>query len=611
MIRSTQAILLAGTALAAPAALAQDTIELGTIIVSGGLTPLPAERSGAAVEQLDGAEVATSDTTLTDALDRLPGVNAVHNGGLGAQTTLQLRGLPARYVGVRINGIDVADPSGVQNQFDFGGLTGAGLGRIEVLKGSQSALYGSEAVGGLVDIETWRPRADGFSGSARAEAGRYETYSGALNLGYRSERGEVALTYGRIESEGFSARAGDGERDGFDQTMLTLYGEGEVSDTLTLGGTLIYRDREVEIDNLDRFGNILPAGTNITEETGLRGFAKLGTGPVEHELSYSVFDIERRDTSPGAFTTRFTGDRHEVSYLGSAELGARATLNFGVSHTEETFTAGATRGSQDTTAFNAEWQISPSDDLDLSIALRHDEDSDFGGKLTGRVAGVWRPAEDWAVRAVAGTGFRAPSLFERFSAFGDPTLQPEESESYELGVERRFAAGKIEATVFHIEIDDLIQFDTTAVACGSGSGCYAQVPGTTTSEGLELSGDYDINAHLRIFGAYTYTRARNAGQQLALTPKHDTVLGFEADFTQKLQGSLDIRHVAGVRPGDFAPAGNKVDDYTLVGAGLTRSLHDDVEAYVRVENLFDADYETAGGFNTPGRSTFVGLRAAF
>ncbi|MDZ7708788.1 MAG: TonB-dependent receptor plug domain-containing protein [Roseovarius sp.] len=105
----------------------------------------------------------------------------------------QLRGLPARYVGVRINGIDVTDPSGPQTQFNFGGLTGAGLGRIEVLKGSQSALYGSEAIGGVVDITTWRPERDGLSGEVRAEAGRYETYTGALNLGYRGARGRTGL----------------------------------------------------------------------------------------------------------------------------------------------------------------------------------------------------------------------------------------------------------------------------------------------------------------------------------------------------------------------------------------------------------------------------------
>ncbi len=598
-------------ALATAPALAQEAFDLDTITVSGNLVPQEISRTGASVEVIAGREVETSDTQLTDRLDRLPGVHTTGRGGFGATSSIQLRGLPARYVGVRINGIDMADPSGTQTQFNFGGLTGAGLGRIEVLKGSQSALYGSEAIGGVIDISTWRPERDGISGEARAEAGSFHTYTGALSLGYRGARGEVALSYNRVESDGFSARAGDTEDDGFEQDMFTLWGEFAATDTLTLGGSVIYRDGTADIDNQDFLGNILPAGTNVSEETGLRGFARLQTGAVSHELSYAYFDIERRDTSPGAFTPRFTGERDEISYLASAELGGAGTLSGGLEYTEERFTALPTRGSNDNAAVTAEWLWPATDTVDLSLALRHDEDGDFGGKLTGRAAAIWRPADGWAVRAVAGTGFRAPSLFERFSAFGDPNLKPEDSESYEIGIEREFANGRIEATLFHITIDDLIGFDPNATACGSGFGCFNQVSGKTTSEGLELAAEAAINAQLSVFGNYTYTEARNGGRQLTLTPRHDAVIGFAADFTDRLSGTLDMRRVADVRASAFAPANNKVGDYTLVGAGLSRAITDSATAYIRVENLFDEDYETAGGFNTSGRAAFVGLRASF
>jgi vitamin B12 transporter len=594
-------------ALCTAPALAQDAFDLDTITVSGSLTPQELARTGASVEVIDGREAETSDTALTNRLDRLPGVNSTSNGPLGASSSIQLRGLPARYVGVRINGIDMSDPSGTQNQFNFGGLTGASLGRIEVLKGSQSALYGSEAIGGVVDITTWRPDRDGLSGEVRAEAGAFDTRTGALSLGYRGARGEVALSYNRVESDGFSARAGDPEEDGFEQDMLTFTGEFDATDMLTVGGTVIYRDNEADFDP----SLAATAGQIQTEELGLRGFARLRTGPVSHELSYAYFDIDRRDTSPGAFTPRFTGERDEISYLGSVEMGGAGTLTGGLEYTEERFAAQPTRGSNDNLAVTAEWLLPATDTLDISLALRHDEDGDFGGKLTGRAAAVWRPAEGWALRAVAGTGFRAPSLFERFSAFGDPTLKPEDSESFEIGVERSFANARIEATLFHITVDDLIDFDPGATACGSGFGCFGQVPGETTSKGLELAGEADINAFLTVFGNYTYTRARNGGQQLTRTPKHDAVIGLDADLTDRLSGSFDVRHVAGVTPSAFAPANNKVGDYTLVGAGLSHAITDSATAYIRIENLFDEDYETAGGFNTAGRSAFVGLRASF
>ena len=255
-------------------------------------------------------------------------------------------------------------------------------------------------------------RARRVSGNVRAEAGSFDTYIGELNLGYRADRGEIALGYSRITSDGFSARAGDTEDDGFEQDMFTLQGEFDVTDSLTLGGTLLYRDGTVDIDNVGfPSGDILPEGTNESEETGLRGFVRLQTGAVEHEVSYTRFDSDRRDTSPGAFTERFTGERDEFSYLGTADMTTAGTLAFGLDYTEESFEALPNEGSNDNLAVTAEWLLPATDTLDISIALRHDEDGDFGGKLTGRLATVWRPAKDWTLRAVAGTGFRAPVAF--------------------------------------------------------------------------------------------------------------------------------------------------------------------------------------------------------
>uniref|UniRef100_UPI00260C2BDE TonB-dependent receptor n=1 Tax=uncultured Sulfitobacter sp. TaxID=191468 RepID=UPI00260C2BDE len=237
--------------------------------------------------------------------------------------------------------------------------------------------------------------------------------------------------------------------------------------------------------------------------------------------------------------------------------------------------------------------------------------SDFGGKATGRLAAVWRPREDLAIRAVLGTGFRTPSLFERFSDFGDAGLQPETSLSFELGVEKTYDRGFVKATLFRTEIEDLIDFDSGSDVCGSGFGCYNQVAGTTTSQGLELSGEYDVSDRVTVFGSYTYTDAKTDGVRLTRTPRHDAVVGVQAAITDRFSAYADIRHVADVVPSAFAPADNKVGDYTLVGVGATYSVSDTADLYLRVENVFDEDYETAGGFNQPGRSAFFGISAKF
>jgi vitamin B12 transporter len=608
MIRSTLLASVAFSPFILTPAFAQQSFDLGTIALSSNLSPVELGRTGATVEVLEGAQAGSTDTSVIARLDRLPGVNSTSNGGLGNGAGIQIRGLSSRYVGVRVNGIDVTDPSSVQTQFNFGGLVASGIDRIEVLKGSQSALYGSEAIAGVINISTFTPEEMGFSGTAQAEGGSFDTYSGAFSAGYRAERGFVAFSYGRIETDGFSAQAFNDEDDGFEQTTIDVTAEYDATDILTFGAALRYRDGEVEIDR-SAFDNDV-TGDNLFTENGARVFARLQTGVVSHTFSYSYFEIERED--PTGFTREFAGERDTFAYQGSAELGVRTVLNFGADVTDESFALDGVGGSERNKSMNAELLFAASDEIDLSTALRYDNNSTFGGTTTGRVAAVWRPVNELTFRGVIGTGYRAPSLYERFSPFGDAALQPEDSLSFELGVEKTYGdVGFVKATLFQTEVENLIEFDGASTACSSGFGCYNQVPGTTTAKGVELSGEYKLREGLSVFGAYTYTDAKTEGARLTRTPRHDVVVGLSNDFTTALSGYIDVRYVGDVVPSSFAPVDNKVGDYTLVGMGLSYDVNDTAEVYMRVENLFDEDYETAGGFNQPGRGIYLGVRANF
>ena len=610
-MKSTMLGLFAiGTALISTSVVAQESYDLGTIVLSPSLSPVELGRTGTTVEVLEGEEVGEEDSRVLDRLVRLPGVNSTSNGPLGSTANIQVRGLPGKYVGVRIDGIEVTDPASTQKQFGFGGLTSSGIQRIELLKGSQSALYGSEAIAGVINITTFSPEKLGFSGMASVEGGSYNTYSGTLSTGYRSDRGFIALSYGRTETDGFSARSYNTEKDGFEQTTVNLTGEYRVTESLSIGGALLYRDGEVDIDR-GSYDYPDAGGVNLSEERGARVFATLETGVVTHTLSYNYFDIRRED--PDGFTRRFTGERHKLSYLGSAELSTSTVLNFGVDHVEEKFTNDTLRGSEDSNAIKTELLFSPTGQIDVSAALRYDYNSDFGGKMTGRLAAAWRPADDVIFRAVIGTGYRAPSPYERFSDYGVRDLEPEESRSYEVGVEKTFSdLGFVKATVFYTDINDLIGFDGDSMACGNVfPGCYNQVPGTTNAKGIELSAEYVLLDGLKVFGAYTYTDSTTAHERTPLTPKHDFVLSLNNAFTDRLAGYVDIRHVADVLPTAYAPPNHKVGDYTLVGAGISYDVTENAQLYLRIENLFDEAYETAGGFNQPGRSAYVGLRASF
>jgi vitamin B12 transporter len=605
----TRSILLtsaAAIAVLSTPATAQQAFELKEITVSSSLTPLATARSGASVDILDATALSEGDGTLTGTLAQLPAVSFSSNGGGGQAANLRVRGLDNRYIGVRFNGIDITDPSGPQTSFNFGGFSTAGLGRVEVLKGSQSAIYGSEAVGGVIDIETMRPTQLGFSGHGGLEAGSFGTVSGNVTLAQKSERGEVVLSYSQTHSDGISARAGDTERDGYTQKMASLTSRYLVTDDVTVGTALLWRDSTIAFDRSAGDNS----GMNYVTQRGGRVFAEFDTGAISHELSLSAFESETRD--PGGFTSYFFGKRQEFRYLGSADLGGRNKLNFGLEHSRESIRTSATTGAYENNALFAELQTSPGADVDLSLAARFDDHSQFGGHWSGRLAGVWQLNSATAVRAVLSTGFRAPSLYELFSSVGSPTLTPEQSRSAELGIEHRFGeAGMIKATVFYTEIDNLIDFDRAATACGSGFGCYNQVPGTTVSKGVEFAGRYALDARYTLFGNYTLTDARNAGARLPRVPMHDLVLGVEATFNDRLTGRIAVQHVADIVPSIFAPANNKVGDHTLVNLGLDYAVTKNATAYLRVDNLLDEDYETAGGYNMPGRAFAFGVRASF
>ncbi|PRY92022.1 vitamin B12 transporter [Hasllibacter halocynthiae] len=597
--------------LAAPAAAQQEPFDLGELVLSATALPEAEGRLGTTVDVLTEEALERAPLSLADALTALPGVSASRNGGLGASTTLRIRGLGPSYVGVRIDGIDVTDPSATQTGFDFGGLTAAGIGRVEVIRGTQSALYGSEAVAGVVDITTDVGTGPGYSAGTRVEAGSFGTRSAAVGMAYGTDRGRLAFNLSRVETDGFSARSFNDEADGFEQTFLTFSGRGEVAEGLVVGVSALLRDATVEIDRaapsqFDPLGDA--GGVNDTRQRGLRAFAELQAFGIDHAFAVSRFDSDRRD--PGGFATRFEGDRTRYEYLGTYAFDAATFLSVGLDRTEEGFDTDAATGATATSSALAELRFRPAPTLDASLTVRYDDPEDFGGAVSGRAALAWQAGPDATVRAVLGTGFRAPSLFERFSAFGDPDLGVEDARSLELGVERRFARGAIEATAFRTRIEDLIGFDGAATSCGSGFGCYVQTEGTTETRGVEVAGRYELG-RATLFGAYTYTDAETEGERLALVPRHDLLLGVEGDLTGRLAGTLDLRHVADVEPSAFAPEGNLVGDHTVVGAGLSYGFAAGTEAYLRIENLLDEQYETAGGFNTSDRALYVGLRSAF
>ncbi|MFT3975088.1 MAG: TonB-dependent receptor [Amaricoccus sp.] len=588
---------------------------LPEIIVSANRTPTAAAATGSSVSVITAEDITADGRPFAlDILSTQPGISVSQAGPAGSTSGFAIRGAPQQYVRVNVDGIEISDPTSTQVQPSLSGLLLDGVGRIEVLRGSQSALYGGQAVGGVIDITSPRATEDGLQSTYLLEGGTYGTARAAYSLAGRNDRGDFGLTVAHLRTDGFSsAEEADGntEPDGYDGTRVSATGTFQATDSLSLFGSAFTQHESGDFDGYDPVTFQLTDQDNTYDTTtwGARGGFDLTTGALENRLAVSWYDIDRDTDEEGLGASNFTGDRLRLEYLGGYTVSDALLLQLGADWTRETADTtspyGDTSGDADVAGVfgQAIWQ--PLDTLTLTAALRNDDHSEFGSQPTGRLSAAWEARPGTTLRASVGTGFRAPSLYELYSpSFGNPDLDPETSVSADLGVEQVFADGRaqVSATLFLLDIDDLISFTTR----------YEQVPGTARSRGVELAGSYALTDSVSLTGAYTYTDARDANDARRVRiPLHDLNLGVEATPMPRLTAGVEVQYAAGLPDEPFATSAAWRSDYTVVNARVSYAVTDAAEVYLRAENLLDEQYQTVKGYSTSGSAVYFGVRGTF
>ena len=630
-------------------AYAQEAFDLGEIVLSATAQPLEKKRTGSSVETLGVGETVeqNDDVLLKSSLQRLPGVSAQQNGPAGTVATVSVRGIQERYTAVYIDGIKVNDPSSTSGQYaNFGGFLVGGVNRVEVLKGSQSALHGSSAVAGVINVYTL-PDLEGPEGTqqnAEVTFGSYGTASATYGFTQRTGDLSMALSLTHARGDGFSAGDEDNgnvEPDGFESTRLGFGLAYQASETVRVGVTAFALDNKSEFDEAT-FTSLQSDGTPGDEtgarrETGVRLFTEIDNGGAwQHELSVSYFNVDRSQHSltvaPGSFdgfTSSFEGERRRFDWQSNARVSEQLRLSFGADFEEviskSSSIPGGKAGTNNSGVF-AEAVYSPSDMLDVIGTVRHDDNSQFGGTTTGKLALSYRPSEALTLRGAAATGFRAPVPSELYAAFpsseyfGNPNLEPEESVSVEVGVDYDISATtRISATVFKNEIDNLVQYapcpytDAANFDFSCQTGTFSTVentPGTSSYRGVEFSLQHSFSERASMNMAYTYLDAKTAaGARLPRVARHELFLGVDVALSDRLNSQIGVTHVAG-RPDSTSPA-QAMSDYTVVDLSFDYALSSDVSASLSVHNLFDEQYQQVAGYGTSGRALFVGLSASF
>jgi vitamin B12 transporter len=598
------------------AACAQDgdeVIELKTISVSANRTPTEKDKVGSKVEQVTEAEIeAKSRPVISDYLNLLPGVSIANNGGLGTQSGLYIRGLGSKYVKTLYNGIDISDPANTQVRTHYEYLLTGGISNIEVLKGSQSTLYGSSAITGLIDISTLGDVENGIHHTVEAEGGSFGIARGRYGFSAANDGSRFTANVSGLHSDGISAADGFPEKDGYDNVTLDFAAEHRISEAFSVFGSALHIDAKSDFDGSDSNPPYNPVDDLENKNYFKTSAGRFGVnldlmdGRLQNTLSVQGFKMDR-DVLASYGNSEFVAKRGKFDYQGSFEATDRIVLQYGLDYERQraeidegvSFTK-----SSDLTGIWAQGIVEPMDDLTLTAGLRHDEHSEFGGHTTYRgTASYLFSNTGTRLHSSFGTGFRAPSLYELYAPFyGNSALEPETSVSFDVGLEQSFLAAQLTAdlTYFRLEVDDLIDYDFV-------TSTYNQVPGITRSQGVEASFLYAATDWLDLGGSYTYTDSRKEDRTRNVrVPRHAVVLSAEARPAENWAVGADLKIVA-----DTMDVGEKLDNYVLLNAKVAYQLTDSTQVYLRGENLLNENYQTVKGYGTPGISAFAGIKAEF
>ena len=632
--------------------------QLPEIVVTADRVEEPIGQTGASVTVIPASEVEKLGSRgVADVLRGVAGLDVDEVGGVGAATQVHLRGANPGETLALIDGVRVGDAASTDNSVDFGNLAPVDVDRIEILRGPQSALYGSDAMGGVINIITRKgtktPRRN-----VTVEAGSYGTLSTRATMSGGDDRWTYSLGVNLLHSDGFARYGYRIDRPiviGDGVTPLPPLPADDPTNKGGLAGRLTYKLGETAtIDagfslfgNALRFDNPYAFVASDVFSSYNHSRALIGDGFVRANFdapggmlhnSLTVFsNVTDRDIweAEGCYDSTFTpfncrsgyvGARYGAEYQGDLELGGYGDFVFGARNETETARSSQSPDPHDGsfTPIDAE-QITNSVFAEQRFKLFDRLDLTLGGRIDaiegGQTFDTWRATAAYHIdetgtklRASAGTGDKAATLYQRFSQFGLAGLAPERSFGFDAGVDQTLFNGRatVSATAFDTRYQDLINF-ADAPACtpgqvAAGGGCYYNV-GRADISGVELTGDVALVPDVwRARASYTYLDARDldANTQLLRRPRDKGALSLIYDGIAKLEveGRLTL---VGSRLDYNSPADVTLAPYAKLDVLADYKVNDNFAMFGRIENLTDARYEEVYNYGVAGRSYYAGI----
>ena len=558
----------------------QEKTELDPLIVSALRVPREASTVTSSVTSLDPEQLETSGILqLRDALNAAPGVISTSTGGeTGALGAVFIRGTTTNYSQIVIDGMRLSDSSTPLGNILSAART-TDIGKLEILRGPQGAIYGGESIGGVLWMET--PRGSGEpNGSATVEAGSFNSFSGRAKAG-----GEVGkMNYYLVSS--YEQTENDAPNQHFDQSSAALRVEGQVDPVWTLGTT--FRANDSYYENLGNSDDHLDASLTTLYATG--EFSDVWTGRFlsgyhqefyDSDSSFGTYGSDLRDGSVSTDQEIKLSD--DVRLLAGA-YGHRSNYESTIGADEE----------RDRFGVHSALEWDAADKLTTTAALRWEDYEAYGDELTWRLGAIQELVSSTSIRGGIGTSFRTPTYIDLFGSSwgaGNLDLEAESATGWDIGITHKILGHQLEATWFENHIQDQIQsFPTPPV----------NLAGETRTQGTEFAvcgAELDETISYRV--AWTWLH-----ESLSDQPRNAATASLDWKATEKSLIGIGATHLA-----SHSWGGDPIDAYTIVRVYGSYQVTEKVKFHARVENAFDADYELSNFYGDPIKGTGAGVYA--
>lgn len=581
---------------------------LDEVVVQALRLPSTLAETGSSVWVVDEELIRTRGyLQMTDALTSVPGLTINQNGAFGGQAAARIRGASSDQTLVLLDGILINDVTSPGGGFNFGAIDVSDVQRVEVLKGPQSTLWGSDAIGGVINIVSKTPT-EQLTGNVGVTTGSFGTQQYRATASGGNGTADFRISYNDLSTDGISKadkEDGNSEKDPFDSQTLSLKG----GVNLPMNARLQVNHRTTEASTaFDSFGPAtgVQDGDEVSEtelsNTLLTLTIPAFDGRLKNTLKYGETSIERDNFSNGSSSFSAEGDRTVLQYQGNFTISDAHQISVG--YEDEETDNGTTKFSN--TGIYALYQVNPLDTLTVSMGIRQDDNNQYGSEIVSRVSAVWSANENIDLRASWGEGFKVPTLFQTtFFCCGatgpNADLEAEKSDAFDIGVDWRFLDnnGTVSLTVFSQDTENQIDFSFAV-------GGYKNIAQVDT-QGVELAVQYQFTESLYSAASFAYIDSEDGnGNELTRLPKLTGDLTLNWQPMPQLNTTLVV-----VYNDDEQDSRGVVSSWTRIDLSAVYQFNDHVDVIARIENLGDKDYQQIFGYGTPQRSGYVGVTYSF